>query len=381
MLTGMKLAKVIRHLDTLAPEHLAEPWDKVGLQVGDPDQSIRRGLLCIDLTEAVMAEAVRNRCDLIVAYHPPLFEPVQTLTTATWKQRLLREAVRRDIAVYSPHTALDAATDGINDWLIRGLGACDDVQPLRGAEDASDLPHKVVTFVPLAQVDRVREAMAKAGAGGIGRYTRCSFGVVGEGTFQGDATTSPAVGRAGRFERVPEVRLEMQCHREQVGAVLRALMAAHPYEEPAIDVFESLDVKAALDVRLRVGAGRVATLEKAVSLDALAKRVKQRLGVMALELAPPVRGRGTVRRIAVCAGAGGSLLKDAGAIDVFVTGEMRHHDVLDAVQRGVGVILAGHTQTERPYLPTYRGRLLQLTGRAVSWRVSRADRAPSHVGV
>lgn len=381
ILTAMKLAEILRQVRTLAREQLAEPWDKVGLQVGDLGQKVRRGLLCIDLTEAVLAEAVRLRCELVVAYHPPIFEPVTKLTTATWKERVLRDAVRHGIAVYSPHTALDADHDGVNDWLARGLGG-DDLLPIKFPAQPEDgmryNPQKIVTFVPGDHVDRVRNALADAGAGKIGRYGRCSFTVMGEGTFQGDETTHPAIGKPGRFERVPEVRLEMICAPAHLGPALRALVAAHPYEEPAIDVLETFDGKAFADDPPLPGPGRLARLAPPVTLQTLVSRVKRLLGVKQLVVAKPTGAARRIRRIGVCAGAGGSLFNDAAAAgcDAFVTGEMRHHDMLDAAHRGVAVILAGHSQTERPYLPVYRQRLMALKLPGVTWHVSKADVAP-----
>lgn len=368
----MKLHEVLERLQALAPEHLAEPWDKVGLHVGDAGQSIRRGLLCIDLTDAVLIEAARQQCDLIVAYHPPIFEPIATLTEATWKGRVLRQAIRRSIAIYSPHTALDAAEGGVNDWLLDGIVGRTPCQrrPIRPTPHRSGAI-KLVTFVPPDHADRLRSALSAAGAGVIGQYTHCSFGVVGEGTFLGSAGTRPAVGRAGRFERVTELRMEMVASEQVIPAVVAALRAVHPYEEPAFDLFPLAPAEPA-----RTGAGRVATLDKPITLRAIVERIKRGLGLDSVDLARPAKA-GAIRRVAVCAGAGGSLLEEAGPVDLFVTGEMRHHDVLDAVQSGVSVVLCGHTQTERPYLPTYRQRLSRATGPAVTWRLSRADAAPT----
>lgn len=369
----MKLRDVLHAVRTLAPESLAEPWDKVGLHVGDAAQGVTRGLLCIDLTEAVVAEAGRLGCELVIAYHPPIFDPVAGLTTATWKQRVLREVVRQGMAVYSPHTALDAAVDGINDWLLRGLGAGEDVAPIRAHATPDAAVVKIITFVPAAALDRVRDALAGAGAGRIGRYGKCSFTMPGEGTFEGDADTNPAVGKAGRFERVAEVRLEMVCHRSLLADALVALRRAHPYEEPAVDVMPLI---ATGQVPSLTGAGRAGSLGRAVALRTLVRRLKGLLGVKDVEVAAPPGAR-RVRRVAVCVGAGGSLLREADDADVLVTGEMRHHDVLDARERGQAVVLAGHTQTERPYLPVYRKRLEALRLPGVRWQVSRSDRPPT----
>ena len=373
ILFGMKLSGVIQALEALAPAHLAEAWDQVGLHVGDPGQAISSGLLCIDLTEAVLDEAVRAKSNLIVAYHPPIFKPLGRLTTNDPKQRIIYRAARKGIAIYSPHTALDAAPDGVNDWLASGVGA-GKVQTIKPAATEGDGPIKLVVFVPMGDMDAVRGALFKAGAGQLGAYSECSFSTAGTGTFHGDATSNPAIGKPGSFERVAEQRLEMLVPKGRLAAVVAALREAHPYEEPAFDLFQLLPSPKAG----AAGQGRVVELGKPVPIATLVTRLKKHLGVKLLDVAWP-GGAKKVRRVGLCAGAGGSLMGDAGPIDVFLTGEMRHHDVLEASAKGVGVVLAGHTQTERPYLSVYRKRLAKETGKAVQWRVSKADRPPSQL--
>ena len=284
--------------------------------------------------------------------------------------------MRAGIAIYSPHTALDAAPGGVNDFLASGMGA-GAVRPLKSAERSPRFSHKVVVFVPADHVNVVRLAMCAAGAGGIGLYTDCTFAAAGEGTFRGLAGAKPAIGKVGRLERVAEVRLETVCNQRDLAAVLAAMIEAHPYEEPAYDIFRRESEPA--PPADSAGVGRAVTLEKAVTLDTLLRRVKAHLGLNAVQVGRPA-SPGKVREVYICAGAGGSVFAEAdGQAQVYVTGEMRHHDVLDAVQRGISVILAGHTQTERPYLPTYARRLRSLTGRAVAWSVSRADLAASEI--
>ncbi len=367
----MKLREVIRACEAIAPLRLAEPWDQVGLHVGDPRASVSRGLLCIDLTEAVLDEAITQKAQLVVAYHPPIFKPLDRLTTIDVKQRIILRAARKGIAVYSPHTALDAAEGGVNDWLAAGLGK-GEVRTIKPAVAADGRGFKLVTFVPNDALEAVRSALCGAGAGQMGGYDSCSFTNEGHGTFRGDQTTSPAIGKPGRLERVPEQRLEVHVPSSCLEAVVAALRVSHPYELPAFDIYP---LEPQTDPH--TGQGRVVELASAVSLTTLVNRVKQHLGVKTIEVAKGSAGK--VKRIGLCAGAGVSLLGDAGPIDVFLTGEMRHHDMLDAVSKGVSVLLAGHTQTERPYLPTYKRLLTKQTGRAVSWQVSKADRAPSVV--
>ncbi|MCC6579091.1 MAG: Nif3-like dinuclear metal center hexameric protein [Phycisphaeraceae bacterium] len=364
----MRLQTLIQAMETIAPTAGAEDWDNVGLLLGDPRWTLNRALLCIDLTPAVWDEAVRARAQLILAYHPPIFQPLKKLTAGHWQQRLLLDAARRRVAIYSPHTALDVAEQGLNDWLVRGLGQ-GKVRAIQSA-DATPVMVKIAVFVPREQVDRVRQAMADAGAGVIGHYRLCSFNSPGEGTFQGDDQANPFVGRAGRFERASEIRLEMVCPQSHVAAVVAAVRASHPYEEPAMDVYPLQHVPA----KQPRGQGRVVELDKPVSLAALVHRAKKHLGLRHVDVTRPAKAR-PIRRVAVCAGAGASVLCGCDA-EAYLTGEMRHHDLLDAAQRDVAVILAGHTQTERPSLPHLAQRLTNLLPK-VRWQVSKADAPPN----
>ena len=373
----MHLEEILERLRRLSPEALAEPWDRVGLQVGDvadPKWHVRRAMLCIDLTEPVLAEAVKKKADMIVSYHPPIFDTLTSLTDKDWKQRIIVEAVRRRIAVYSPHTALDAAEHGLNDWLAAGLdpkagtntARC--FRPIEPTVMDGSRQFKIVTFLPREAEKQLRRAMAQAGAGRIGNYDFCSYNVDGYGTFRPSPAALPTIGTAGHLEKVHELRMEMVCPAAALSLVIGALLSSHPYEEPAFDIYPMH----APTESSTTGAGRLLDFERPVTVNHLVERIKHRLGVQYLAVATPKKHR-PIRHVGLCAGAGGALLAKAGYIDLFFTGEMRHHDILSAQSRGIAVILAGHTQTERPYLPVYRRRIAELT-EDVHWWTSRADR-------
>ena len=369
----MRLGQVVNILCGLAPEHLAESWDHVGLQVGDPAGRIRTALLCIDLTQSVLEDAVAKRASLIVAYHPPIFSPLSAVTTLDPKQRLIYTAIRHKIAIYSPHTALDAAAGGVNDWLCDGIGR-GDRRPIKRIDRPDLQAFKLVVFVPHGDADKLRLALSEARAGVIGDYTECSFGVHGRGTFRGGDSTNPTIGKRGRFETVEELRMEMVCPADHLRDVVAALYRVHPYEEPAFDLYR-LEPPPRTVSCSEVGQGRVVRLDQPISPSTLIRRIKKHLGVDRLEVAQPP-GLKQVTRIGLCAGAGGSLVDQAGDIDAFITGEMRHHGVLEALVSGVMVILAGHTQTERPYLSVYRQRIIEAGGDPVEWLISDADEPP-----
>jgi len=359
--------RIIETLATVAPSRYAEEWDNVGLIVDPPrDRHIDRVLLCIDMTLDVVAEAVSRKAQMVVAYHPPLFKPTRRLDADAPAVR----ALAAGIAVYSPHTALDAAPGGVNDWLADGLGEGQREAIRAIAEQRAGEQCKVVVFTPADEVDALRAAMSDAGAGVVGDYTQCSFNLPGFGTFKGGESTNPTVGRRGRLETADEVRLEMVCPRKAVPAIARAIEANHSYEEPAWELY-------ALEPKTddRIGQGRRVTLDKAVPLNTLTQRIKAHLGLDHVRVAEANKRK--VKTIALCAGAGGSVVGGQNA-DVYFTGEMRHHDVLAANARGISVILCDHTNTERPYLKVLRQRL-QAQVKGVKFELSRQDREPLRV--
>lgn len=357
----MRVRDLVEAMERIAPQAYAEPWDRVGLQVGVLDRALEGPvLLTIDLTEGVLAEAVSARAGAIIAYHPPIFEPLTRVTDHSPRQRIVLGATEARIAIYSPHTALDAAPGGVTDWLCEAISAGEpgriagDCRAITPFEQGADNPSvKIVTFIPAESVERVREALASAGAGLIGNYSVCSFAAPGEGTFLAGADAAPTHGQAGRFERVAEQRLEMVCPRRALAIALETLRGFHPYEEPAIDIYPLAPAP-----QRRVGAGRRLVLDRPATVTELAQRLKTALGTPRVRMAIPGPDR-PIRTLGVVPGAGESLAPAAGSqgCEAFITGEMRHHQVLAALHAGMGVIVAGHTNTERGFLPRLAERL------------------------
>ncbi|MHC4414352.1 MAG: Nif3-like dinuclear metal center hexameric protein [Planctomycetota bacterium] len=365
----MQVSQIIEAVESIAPPEYAAAWDNVGLLVGARDWDATALLLATDLTDAVLKEAIHTEARMVVSYHPPIFDPLRAVTDATPSQRVALMAARGGVAIYSPHTALDAAPGGLNDWIAAGLGA-GDVRPL---EVHRALPpseqYKLVTFCPADAVDRLRNALALIGAGRIGRYELCSFEMPGTGTFFGGTGAHPRVGRAGALERVDEIRLEMVCSEASLALAVSTLRQFHPYEEPPIEIYR-LQERPQRDV----GQGRKVVLDEKVSLRTLVERIKRRLGVEGVSVAVGDSSHRRYGTIGLCAGAGGSLRPAASrqGCEAFLTGEMRHHDVLAAQADGCTVVLAGHTASERGYLKVLRKRLLgKLPGVTVA--VSRKD--------
>lgn len=373
----MKVQDLAQAMERIAPTRFAEEWDNVGLLVGAGDRPLDGPVvLTIDLTEPVVEEAVALKCAAIVAYHPPIFRPIKRLTASTGRERVLLRAIQAGIAIYSPHTAIDAAAGGMTDWLADGLL---DRKGIVKADRRALRPRlerefhqqvKIVTFVPEEKVDDIRAALATAGAGRIGNYELCSFSSHGTGTFHGNESSRPSVGQSGRLERVHEVRLEMVCSEKALAIAMATLRQFHPYEEPAIDVYPLLGKP-----ERQAGVGRRLVLDQPATIEKLAERIKTHLGIPTVKVA--VANEKPISYVGVVPGAGAEVAPMALAegCQVFLTGEMKHHEVLPMLEAGMSVILAGHTNTERGYLPRLAERLTaELPG--ATFVVSKADRSP-----
>jgi dinuclear metal center YbgI/SA1388 family protein len=323
-----------------------------------------------------VAEAVDWEADLIVAHHPLLLRPVHGVAATTPKGRVVHDLVRAGCALYVAHTNADSARPGVSDALARVLGL-DGLQPL-SARPGEPLD-KIVTFVPHAEAGAVVDALAAAGAGRIGEYSRCAWTTSGTGTFLPGRGADPVVGRPDRVEEVPETRLEMVLPRHRRELVVAALRAAHPYEEPAFDVLELASWSGPR------GIGRVGTLPAPVTLGQFADVVASVLPATPQGVRVAGDKDAVVRRVAVCGGSGDSLFDAvrASGADVFVTADLRHHPASEARElAGDGppyLVDVAHWASEWPWLHGCSSQLgAALTGRGttVELRVSQARTDP-----
>lgn len=362
------LSDLIAFLERFAPPKLAEDWDNVGLLIGDRTQPVTRVLTCLTLTPDVAAEAVAERFSAIVTHHPVLFRPVKRLTADDVQGKMLLSLIAAGVAVYSPHTSYDSAPGGINDQLAAMLELVD-VQPLKPL--AGPAMCKIVCFVPRDRLTAVQEAVWEGGAGVIGQYSKCSFVLEGTGSFFGSAESNPAVGMSGRLEQVPEARLEVDCPERLVPEVVRRLRAAHPYEEPAYDVYPLRSEPSSL------GAGRVGNIAAGTSrtLAELVTHIKKRMKISTLQVVGDLSA--AVTRVGICCGAGGELLSAATAAgcDAFFTGEARFHNCLESRSAGMALLLAGHYATERPAMESL-ATILEQNLHGIEARASRVERDP-----
>lgn len=354
------------------PAALAEDWDNVGLQVGDPIAPVERVLICLDASEAALQAAATVDAQALLCHHPLLFRPLRALIPKDETGRLVWQAVRQGIAILSSHTNLDRGRDGLNDWLAARLGV---EQPLPLGAGETDLL-KLVVFVPTGYEESVASALFAAGAGQVGAYDHCAFRGRGTGSFRPGAGSEPFIGSVGQTERVAEIRLETILPRALQGRVLERMRKAHPYEEVAYDLIPLANQ------RREVGLGRIGCIAVATDLGRFAVQVRDALGASHVRLVgAPDRA---VAKVAVCGGSGASMLSEAirqGA-DVLVTGDVKYHEAKQAQAQGIGLIDAGHFHSEQLMVAGLSARLQQAAkerGLAIEFREMTGEQDPFSV--
>jgi dinuclear metal center YbgI/SA1388 family protein len=353
-------------LERLAPSALAESWDNVGLLVGDERAAVCRILVSLELTEAVLAEALAAGCDTILTHHPLLFSPVRTLAESHPRERMLRRVVAEHMTLIACHTNLDCAPGGIADIAGRALGLVG-MRPLQMAQAGWC---KLVGFVPASAIEKVAAAVFAAGGGGIGNYKDCAFAGQGTGWFTPLPGSAPTIGEVSRPERTPEVRWETVVPRSRLGAAVRAFVESHPYEEPAFDVY------AVEDVLPRVGLGRVGTLPRSMRVDELAELVRTVFELRRVSFSGD--GSRVVARVGILPGGGRSLVEQArNECEVLVTGDLSYHMGEQAAEYELSLIDTSHGELEWWAFQRWAGSLADvLAGEGVSLAVSREWRSP-----
>jgi dinuclear metal center YbgI/SA1388 family protein len=353
-----RVADITEFLNQFAPLSLAAEWDNVGLLMGDPSASVQKIMTCLTVTPQSAGEAVESQVNLIVSHHPILFRATRRLTTATAEGRMLLSLTQAGVAVYSPHTAFDNCTGGINDFLAHSLGLTE-VRPLRDQDGPRQC--KIVVFVPDQDLAKVSDALFAAGAGYIGEYSECSFRLPGTGTFFGSDASNPTVGAKGRREEVNEWRLEAICPEAILGRVVAAMRRAHSYEEPAYDVYPLRPE------RMKVGIGRLGKLSAPKPLADFAANVKNLLKAGGIQMVGDPQRK--IQQVAIVCGAGGEFVSDAVSknADALLTGEARFHDALAAQAQGLALVLPGHYASERIGVESLAERLQRAFPDVKAW--------------
>lgn len=344
---GTTVRDIIESMESWAPPGLAYSWDKVGLTTGAMDQSVSKVLTALTIGRDSLKAARRAKAELIVAHHPLIWEPITTLRSDDAKSRFYGEILESGIATYAAHTNLDVAEGGVNHILANRLGL-ENLSPLFPVPQANLL--KLSVFVPASHLKAIQQATADSGAGIIGDYTHCGFHTEGTGTFKPGDAAAPYAGERRIVNSEAEVRFETTVSPSVVNKVVDALRTAHPYEEVAYDLvqLENTDTRYAL--------GLIGQLPKTLTLDAFAGRVKKNLEIEHVRVTG--KGKAKVKKVAVMGGAGGdSTPRIPADVDVFVTGDIKYHDALDAYDAGLNLIDAGHHGTEKWIAPAIRDYL------------------------
>lgn len=371
------LADVIEVLDEAYPPALAESWDSVGLVCGDPADPVEKVMIAVDATAEVVDAALAWGAQLLLVHHPLLLRGVDTVGAHTPKGALVHRLIRGGCALFTAHTNADSADPGVSDALARALGLTTTGPLAPAPEPGMD---KWVVMVPGTDTERVRDALFAAGAGHIGDYRECSWTASGTGQFRPLAGANPTLGVVGEVERVEEDRVEVVAPRGRRGAVLAALRAAHPYEEPAFDVFELAAIPSGR------GLGRVGKLPRSETLRAFTERVAAALPATAWGVRAAGDPEREIRTVAVCGGSGDSFLTAVArlGVDAYVTADLRHHPADEHLRAGGPALVdVAHWASEHPWCEQAKGILDARCARAAGWstRVAPVRTDPWTLGI
>ncbi|PWJ57405.1 dinuclear metal center YbgI/SA1388 family protein [Dyadobacter jejuensis] len=330
-----KIKEIISALEKLAPPAYQEGYDNSGLIVGDKNWETTGVLISLDTTEAVVLEAIRRNCNLIVSHHPIVFKGLKKLTGSNYVERTVALALKNDIALYAIHTNLDHVEQGVNWKIAQKLG----LKNVKILAPKSQLLQKLTTFVPTDDAYAVRQALFAAGAGEVGDYSQCSFSSQGVGTFLPGDSTQPVIGQRGTLEHVNEIRIEVLLPSHLSAAVLLALNAAHPYEEVAY-YLQNVE-----NTHQQVGAGAIGELPEALDSEQFLAHLKESMSLPLVKHTAILGDK--IKTVALCGGAGSFLLPKAlsASADVFITGDYKYHEFFDADQR-LMICDIGHYESE-----------------------------------
>jgi len=333
----IKAAEVIQLMGEIAPADLAEDWDNVGLQVGNPNQEVKNVLIALDFNKNVLAEAIDKNCQLIITHHPFIFNGLKSINTQNQSGSLIFDLVKNDISLFSAHTNLDIAENGLNDYLINKLDV-KNISLLKSTK--SQNYHKLVTFVPKSDFKKLRDALYAKGAGEYNNYSHSGFYNQGTGNFKPLADSNPYLGEKDSLNEIEEYRFEAVVSDDKIDQVVKELLKVHPYEEPAWDLYKMENLKS------EKGIGRIADLKSEIKLQVFLDKIKE---VYNLDVIKVVKSKNKVKKIALCSGSGSDFIKDAyyqGA-DLYLTGDVKYHEAQLAEELGINLVDFGHYGSEK----------------------------------
>lgn len=332
---------ICRYIEKIYPLGLAEDWDNSGLLIGDYNQTINAILITLDINQKIIDEAVDKKVDMIISHHPLIFSPLKRIYYNSYEGKVIMDAIKNNICIYSAHTNFDIADNGMNDILCLKLN-------ISKKENLKVLNYnklkKFVVYVPKNYEYKVRDAIFKVGGGCIGNYSNCSFNIAGTGTFKPEKGTNPFIGHQGETEFVEETRIETVIENELLTEVIEAVKKSHPYEEVAYDIYP-LDIKGK-----EIGLGRIGYLNNNIKYSDFLDCAKKALEINNLRYTGNLEDN--VQKIAVCSGSGGDFVDECiiKKVDVFITGEIKYHQAQKANYNNLKIIQAGHFETENLFI-------------------------------
>ncbi len=363
----MLLKEITDFLEDIAPLSLQESYDNSGLIIGSLDQKINKTLITLDITEEVIDEAIQENCELIIAHHPVIFKGLKRLNGTDLTQKLVIKSIKSNIAIYAIHTNLDNVTGGVNSILANKLG----IKNTRILLPKTDGLLKVICFCPTGHRQKVQEAMFKAGAGQIGDYDNCSYFSSGKGTFKALEGSNPYVGEQNKIHHEDEFRVETIVPDYCLSAVIRSMIRAHPYEEPAYDIVKLYNINT------NIGSGMIGELDENIDITEYLKSVKKSLGIQYIKHNQLVNR--PIKKIAICGGSGSFLIHAAAKqkADLFITGDIKYHDYFEHTGN-MTIVDAGHYETEHPVkeliysllnkkFPNFALRISKMSGNPISF--------------
>jgi dinuclear metal center YbgI/SA1388 family protein len=332
----MNIGKIIVALEQFAPPQLQESYDNSRLITGNKNWECSGALLTLDATEAVIEEAIQSNCNLVIAHHPIVFSGLKSIAGKNYIERTLIKAIKNDIAIYACHTNLDNVALGVNRKIADKIG----LKNLQILAPKRNLICKLYTYVPLKEVEAVKNALFEAGAGEIGNYSECSFSVSGVGTFKGNEISNPSIGNKGERHHEAEVKLEVIFPNYLQTKVVEALKVAHPYEEVAYEVIQTENL------HQEIGAGMVGMLEKPMASMDFLKHLKRTMKTDCVRYTALVHAQ--IEKVAICGGAGSFLLEQAkqSGAQIFITGDYKYHQFFDA-ENDIIIADIGHYESEQ----------------------------------
>ena len=327
----MNIDKLMRIIDKHVPLNTAESWDNVGLLIGDQNAEVEGILTALDCTEAVVEEAITTQSNTIICHHPLIFKGVKNINQQEASGAIIRKLIQNDINLIALHTNLDVYPEGVNAMLADKFGLLD--QRILNPEIVNY--YKVQVFIPKANIETFKNKISEAGLAKEGEYEYCFFESPGTGQFKPVGDAHPHLGVLNEIEHVNEYKLEFMIDHSQKKLTQQLIHTHHPYETPVYDFIE-------MKKEANYGLGMIGELSEPMTVQAFVNLVKSQLNM------PSVRFTGdqdsSIQTVAVIGGSGIGFEYAAASqgADIFVTGDIKHHDALDAKIAGINLLDINH---------------------------------------